>query len=130
MSDHEHASLPVRILLRFLLTIALVWGLATFATDSVTIEGGWAAIVTIAALVTLLNMLARPLLVLLTLPFRLFAVFLATIIVNGVFVWLIILFTQLMDSQYIGFEINDIAGWIIVAVVLGVGNWGMKMILK
>jgi putative membrane protein len=120
---------PLRILLRFLLTIVLLWALVSF-TPYLDLGYGWSSLIVIGALVTLLNLLVRPLLEILTLPLRFFATLLAFIIVNGLVVWLLYAVSQRMDTTMVTFAIQGgILGWAVVALVLGFGNWAMKEML-
>ena len=106
MSDNSHRlSLPVRTLIRFLLTIGLVWALATFLEDYVFISGGFIAYVIIGALLTLMNLLVRPVLNAVTLPLRLLATILALIIVNGLFLGITYWIAMRMDPSLVTFEI-------------------------
>lgn len=117
-----------RLLLRTILNFALVWILATQLDQYFILTGGWWGILVVGSLVTLLNFLVRPLLQLIALPFRLFASLLATLMVNVIFVWLLVLVAHMATPPL--FQIRGITGWIVVAVVLGLGNWVMKMVLK
>ena len=124
-------SLPTRLLLHFLLTIALIWAMSIYLNAYFAVTGGWIAIVTIAALITLMNFLVRPILVLLTMPLKLFATLLAMIIVNGVFIWLTAKITAMMDVSVGTMEIRGgIVGWVVVAVVLGLENAFLREVLK
>ena len=124
-------SVPVQILLRFLLTVALVWALSEYLSEYVFISGGFVAYITIGALLTLMNLLVRPLLKLITLPLRLVATILAIILVNGIFLWITYHIVLLMDPNIAMFEIlGGIGGWIVVALILGIANWLMKLVLK
>ncbi len=121
----------IRLLLRFLLTIVLVWAMATYMDQYFFVTGGWIAYVIIAALITLMNLIVRPILELVTLPLKLLATIVAIIIVNGVFVWLTILIISYMEPTLVTAEIQGgIGGWIVVAIILGLAKWLMKVTLK
>src|SRR3989338_6700450 len=121
-------SLPVQVLLRFLLTVALVWALSEYLTEYVFISGGFVAYIVIGALLTLMNIIVRPLLKLITLPLKLVATILAIILVNGVFLWITYQLILLMDPNIAMFEIlGGIGGWIVVALILGIANWLVKL---
>ena len=124
-------SLPLQVLLRFLLTVALVWALSEYLTEYVFISGGFVAYIVIGALLTLMNIIVRPLLKLITLPLKLVATILAIILVNGVFLWITYQLVLLMDPNIAMFEIlGGIGGWIVVALILGIANWLMKLVLR
>lgn len=124
-------SLPLRIALRALLTVLLVWGLTLYLADYFFVQGGWPGYVIIGALLTLENLLVRPLLDLATMPLKLLATLVAFILVNGVFLWLTVTIASMMDPTLVALQIGGgIGGWIVVMIVLGTANWLMKISLK
>jgi len=130
MSDSHGMSLPARVLLRAILNMALVWLLADKFTQYFTLTGGVAAIIIVGSLLTLMNLFVRPFLNIITLPVKLFATLLAIIIVNGVFVHMTHLIVQNMQENLVTLDIHGgLWGWIVVAVLLGFGNWVMKVVL-
>ncbi len=121
----------LRILLRFLLSIALVWALATYLDAYFFVTGGWKAFVIIAALLTLMNLLVRPILDLIVAPLRLLANLLAMILVNGIFLWLIVWIVDQMNPALVTLDIQGgIGGWIVVMLALGVAKWVMKLLIR
>ncbi|MFH0851347.1 MAG: phage holin family protein [Candidatus Peregrinibacteria bacterium] len=130
MADSS-GSLPLKITIKAILNIALVWVMATYLDQYFALTGGWRAIIIVGALLTLLNLLVRPILAVLTLPLRLFATILAVIVVNGVFVWLVHILVLRMDPAIVGLEIfGGVWGWIVVAAAIGFANWIMKEIIR
>ncbi|MDA1209290.1 MAG: phage holin family protein [bacterium] len=130
MSDSHGMSLPARVLLRALLNMSLVWLLVEKFAQYFSLTGGFAAIIIVGALLTLMNLFVRPLLNIITLPVKLFATLLAIIIVNGVFVQVTHLIIQNMQENLVTLEIHGgLWGWIVVACLLGFGNWVMKVVL-
>jgi uncharacterized membrane protein YvlD (DUF360 family) len=123
-------SLPVRILLRFVLTILLVWALSTYVPQYFLVKGGLPAYVVIASLLTLLNLIVRPLLDLAALPVRLVAHLLALILVNGLFLWIALRIAGWMDPAIVRLSIGSgIVGWIVAMILLGTGNWLLRLAL-
>ncbi len=130
MTDSS-GSLPLKITIKAILNVALVWAMATYLDQYFALTGGWRAIVIVGALFTLLNLLVRPILAVLTLPLKLFATILAVIVVNGVFVWLVHLIVLRMDPAIVGLTIfGGLWGWIVVATAIGFANWVMKEIIR
>lgn len=131
MSNDSGGSLPLKITIKAILNVALVWVMATYLAQYFALTGGWRAIVIVGALLTLLNLLVRPILAILTMPLKLFATILAVIVVNGIFVWLVHLLVLKMDPTIVGLEIfGGIWGWIVVASAIGFANWVMKEIIR
>ena len=123
-------SAPTRLFLRFVLTVAVVWAMSTYYGTVFMVQGGITAYVVLGALITLLNILVRPVLEILTLPLKFFAHLLTIIIVNGLLLWLIQTISDNMDSV-LSFHIQGgPLEWVIVAVILGFANWVMKELLK
>lgn len=123
--------MALRIFFQFVLTIVLLWAMNLYMGAYVAVTGGWAGLVIIGALLTLMNLFVRPLLNVITLPLKFFATVLAIILVNGGFLWLTLWITARMDSSIVTMEIRGgVMGWILVAVVLGIANAIMKEMLK
>ena len=131
MTMASNNSPPLKLLLRALLNIVLVWAMDKMIPDYFSVFGGIPAYVVVGSLLTLMNLFVRPLLKLFTLPVRLFATMVALIIVNGVFMWLIYRITLLMDPNLILVVISGGAGgWMLVSIIIGFYNWLVKLMLK
>ncbi|MDB4977873.1 MAG: putative rane protein [Candidatus Peribacteria bacterium] len=129
--ENHTLSFPARLFIRAILNILLVWAMASYLTDYFSVGGGLFAYIVIGALLTFMNIIIRPLLGILALPLKLFAMLLALILINGIFMWLTYSMIQLMDQNLVHMEIlGGIAGWVLVSIVFGIGNWLMKMALK
>lgn len=127
-SDH---SASLRLALRAILNIVLVWILATFFSDYFLLGGGWVGVVAVGALLTLLNIIVRPILDIALLPLKLFAMALAFVAVNGLFVWILLWISDHFDASVATLDIRGgLGGWLMIAIVLGLGNWLMKLTLK
>ena len=108
----------------------IVMGVNLYLPQYVTIFGGAAAYVIIGSLLTLGNLFLRPLLGIVTFPFHLFFTLATTIVVNGLFLWIIYRIALLMDPSIVSLVMTGgLMGWIVVSCVLGAGNWIMKHIL-
>jgi len=129
MSDSK-ASWPMRVITKAILNFAVVWAMATYLDQYFQLSGGWPAIIIVGSLLTLMNMFVRPILDIITLPFKLFATIIAIIIVNGVFVELTHLIVQQMDPSLVSLDIfGGLWGWVVIACTFGFGNWVIKEIL-
>ena len=120
-----------RLLLRFALTLLLVWAMAVYLGQYFVMTGGWKAYVIVASLITLMNFIVRPVLNLITLPLKLFATMLAVIVTNGIFLWITQWVVSHMNPELVTLTIDGgIPGWIVVILTFGVAKWLMKVILK
>ncbi len=120
-----------RLALSAVLNILLVFLLTRFLDTYFIVTGGIVAYIVVGALITLLNIVARPLLAIIMLPLKLFASIFAIVISNGIFVWLVYRVTLLMDPDLITLTIfGGLGGWIIVSIAFGIANWAIKMTSK
>ena len=123
MADRS-LSLPIKLVVQYALTILTLWLLARFLPQYLVIQGGWAALPTVAALVFLLNLFARPVLKVLTLPLKLFMTLVAIVLVNALFLWLVESIAARFDpSTAVVLVQGGLGGWIVVALLLGIANW-------
>ncbi|MBT4119998.1 hypothetical protein HOL63_01805 [Candidatus Peregrinibacteria bacterium] len=131
MSSEHNTHHALKLAIKSVLNIMLVWALATHFGQYFGLDGGVPAIVIVGALITLLNMFFRPILNILLLPLKLFATIIAIIISNGAFIYVVHLFTLRMDPTLIKLEIyGGPWGWIVVAVCFGLANWILKEMFK
>ncbi len=127
----KNFSYPIRLILKALLTILLVWTLNTQLSDYVIVTGGWHGYLVIGALLTLMNLFIRPVLNILSIPVKLFATLLGIVLVNGVFLWLTTVIADELDPMIVTMQIRGgIGGWIVLAITLGLANWMMKLVLR
>jgi uncharacterized membrane protein YvlD (DUF360 family) len=133
MSDtaERRVPLPVILIIKYVLNAAMVWFMASYLGDYFQLTGGLGAYIVVGALLTLMNIIVRPLLHIITLPLKLFATLVAVILTQAVFVQLTVMIVHTMDPAVVTLEIfGGLWGWIVVAVILGLGNWLMKVALK
>ena len=129
--DTFSMSLPVRLTLRFVLTILLVWGMNIVIDEYMFVGGGWVGYAVIGALLTLLNLFVRPMLDLVTLPLKFLATLLAIILVNAMFLWIVQEISVLFDPNIVSLTMTGgFGGWVVVSLVLGFANWLMKELLR
>ncbi|MAE68742.1 MAG: phage holin family protein [Candidatus Peribacteraceae bacterium] len=131
MSSENSSHLPLKLVFKFALNVALVWALSVYLSQYFGLTGGIPAYVIVGALISLLNIFFRPILNLITLPLRFFATIVAVIIVNGAFLYVIHLFTLRMDPSLVRLEIyGGPWGWVVVAICFGFANWLLKEMFK
>lgn len=124
------SSPALSLALRAVGNILLVVGVNFYLPQYVAVFGGAPAYVIIGSLLTLGNIFLRPLLNIVTFPFHLLFTLATTVVVNGLFLWLVYRITLLMDPGIVSLAVTGgIMGWIVVSCVIGAGNWVMKHIL-
>lgn len=123
-------SLPLRLSLNAVLNSMLAYGLNAYFPQYMTISGGAGAYVIIGSLLTLMNLLLRPLLNIVTFPLHLVFTLFTTIFVNVFFLWIAYQIALKMDPNVIIVTITGgIAGWIMLGITIGIANWLMKHVL-
>lgn len=121
----------IRLLAKFALNVLLVFVLANYMDQYFVVSGGLGAYIIIGALITLMNIIVRPILNVITLPLKLFATIFAIILVNGVFLWLIYQISLIMDPNVLTITVGGgIGGWIVLSLVFGIANWLMRLMTK
>jgi putative membrane protein len=119
----------LRIVLRFALTVILLWILSKVLSDYLTIVGSGEGLLVIAAVITILNMIVRPILTVLTFPLRLFSTLPAIILANAIFLWITVSALRAIGSGTL--QINrGIIGWLVVSICFGVGNGIIRILTK
>lgn len=131
MADSKGFSWPTRIIFQWVLTIGLVWLLSTNLEQYFYLTGGIPAYIIIASLLTLMNLIIRPLLRIIFAPFHLVFGLIATILMNWLFLFIIQKIAEKMDAAVVTLTFfGGFTGWMILAVIFGVSNWAMKMVVK
>lgn len=118
-----------RLIVRYALTVLLLWLLTRYLPQYLVIDGSLAALPTVAALIVLLNLFARPILKILTLPLKVFMTIVATVLTNALFLWIVTVVTERFDPSTAVFLVQGgLGGWLVVAVALGLGNWVLQRV--
>lgn len=126
-----HLSAPMKLIIRLLLNILAVYLLSTFVDQIFFLQGGLPAYIIIGSLVTLMNVIVRPLLHVITLPLKLFMGIIVLITTNGLILWATEAISEAMDPEIVLFRIDGgLGSWLLAAFVLGIINWIMKEALK
>lgn len=119
------------LILRTILTILLVWVLGRNLPQYVTLIGGIPAAVIVGSLLTLMNVLVRPLINAAVWPLKLFATLPALIISNCGFLWITIQIASGLNPKVVQFQVvPGVWNWVVVAFLLGIANWLLKHMLK
>jgi len=127
----RRANSGMRLAFRVFINVAVVLFLQTYFGSFFVLQGGYQGIAITALIFAILNMLVAPVLHVLSLPIKMLAWIIAFTIVNAVVVWLTIWFITALNLTDVSLAIEGgFVGWIFVSVILGVGNWVVKAIVK
>lgn len=89
--------------------------------NGVEIKNFWSAVAVVAVL-ALVNILIKPILLLLSLPF--------TILTFGLFVWIVdAALIMLVDALIKGFKVKNFGWALLFGIVMSVLNWGLVALL-
>ena len=105
----------MHMILRFLGTAAAVY-LTVYLVPGITISGGWVTALLVALVWSVITMVIRPVLSILTLPITIVTLGLFSFILNAVLFWAMTLIVP-------GFEVAGFVPALIGAVVLSLINW-------
>ncbi len=131
MAESRGFSWPTKIAFQWVLTVGLVWLLSTKLDQYFFLNGGLAAYVIVGSLLTLMNLLVRPVLHIIFAPFHLIFGLIATILMNWLFLWLILKITDQMNPDLVQLSFNGgVGGWLVLALIFGAAHWVMKIVLK
>ncbi len=111
----------MKMILRFLGTAAAVY-LTVYLVPGITISGGWTTTLLVALVWSVITMVIRPVLSILTLPITIITLGLFAFILNAVLFWAMTLIVP-------GFEVAGFLPALIGAVVLSIINWLISKII-
>jgi len=113
-----------------IITNALALFAVSLALPGFVFEGGWIAPVIAAVVLTLLNMLVKPILKFLSFPLVFVSAGLFLIVINAGIIFLTQYFVTVMDVQGVSMQINDLLTYLLAAIIFGVANWLIHWFLK
>ena len=108
-------------LLRYLGTVGAVM-LTVYLVPGISISGGWATIFLAALVWSVISMVIRPVLQILTLPITIITLGLFSFVLNALLFWAMTLVVP-------GFEITSFLAAFIVALALSIFSWLIHQIL-
>lgn len=113
-----------------IITNALALFAVSVALPGLVFEGGWIAPVIAAVVLTLLNMLVKPILKFLSFPLVFVSAGLFLIVINAGIIFLTQYFVTVMDIHGVSMQINDLLTYLLAAIIFGVANWLIHWFLK
>ena len=110
-------------LLRLLINAAALWA-ATRLVSGISFTGGYLTLFMVALVFGILNMLVKPVLFLLTLPFFLVTLGLFTLVLNAVMLWLT---SALSESLGLGFRVDGFWAAFLGALVVSIVSFALSL---
>ncbi len=127
----KRANTAMRFAFRVFINVGVVIFLTNYFGSFFVLGGGYQGIAVVGLTFTVLNMLIVPILNVLSLPIKFIAWMIAFILVNAAAIWLTVWFVASIGIMGVSLAIEGgIIGWIIVSVILGMGNWVVKAVVK
>jgi putative membrane protein len=109
----------MRLILKLLITAAAVW-IAVQLVDGLDYSGGWLGLLAIAAILAVVNALARPIVTLLSLPIVLLTLGLFLLVINALMLGLTIWISEQFD---LGFTSTGFTATFLGALIVTVVSW-------
>ena len=110
-------------LLRLIINAAALWA-ATRLVSGISFTGGYLTLFMVALVFGILNMLVKPVLFLLTLPFFLVTLGLFTLVLNAVMLWLT---SALSESLGLGFRVDGFWPAFLGALVVSIVSFALSL---
>jgi len=103
----------------YVLITALALLITAWILDGIIVEGLYPAIIA-AAILGLLNLIVRPILVILTLPITLVTLGLFMFVINAGILWFV---SSFVEGFYVDGFWYAVGGSIMVSIISAIGNW-------
>lgn len=119
--------------MRILLTIlanALALFLVSQILDGFSFTGGWMAPVLVAAILTLLNFILKPILKLLSFPLIFLTGGLFLIVLNAFILYIADYLVEVLDIEGVDLQVENTLTYILAAVIFGIANWLIHWFIK
>ena len=110
-------------LLRLLINAAALWA-ATRLVSGISFTGGWPTLFVVALVFGILNVLVKPVLFFLTLPFFLVTLGLFTLVLNAAMLWLT---SALSESLGLGFRVEGFWAAFLGALVVSIVSFALSL---
>ena len=116
----------MRVLLRLVVNAAALWA-ATRLVPGISYTGDGASLFGVALVFGVLNVLIKPILFLLSLPFIIVTLGLFTLVINAV---MLLITAAASDALGLGFFVNGFGPALMGALVVTLVSWGLSMFLS
>jgi|SRR5690349_16850848 len=116
----------MHVLLRLLVNAAALW-VATRLVPGISYTGDGVSLFGVALVFGVLNVLIKPILFLLSLPFIIFTLGLFTLVINAV---MLLITAAASDALGLGFFVDGFVSALLGALVVTIVSWGLSMFLS
>jgi len=119
--------------MRFIYVIfvnALALFIASLVLPGLSFEGSWIAPVIAGATITILNMLVKPILKLLSFPLIFISAGLFLIVINAFILYLTQYIIKVMDIANVVMHVDTLLTYVFAAIIFGLSNWVINWFLK
>jgi putative membrane protein len=113
----------VRLLLRLLINAAALW-VATQVVPGIFFTGDWRLLLVVALVFGVLNVLVRPVLMILTFPFLLVTLGLFTLVLNAFMLWLT---SAVLEALGLGFHVEGFWAAFLGALVVSIVSFALSI---
>ncbi len=113
-------------ILRLLINAAALWA-ATQLISGITYSGDWPMLLVVALVFGVLNLLVKPVLFFLTLPFFLVTLGLFTLVLNAAMLWLT---SALSERLGLGFRVEDFTAAFLGGLVVSIVSFALSLFVK
>lgn len=107
------------LVIRLAINAGAVW-LAVAMIDGLDFEGGWVALVIVAAVLAVLNAVVKPVVKLLSLPFIILTLGLFLLVVNAVMLQVVVMISRATD---LGLDSTGFGATFLGAIVIALATW-------
>jgi putative membrane protein len=107
------------LVIRLAINAGAVW-LAVAMIDGLDFEGGWVALVIVAAVLAVLNAVVKPVVKLLSLPFIILTLGLFLLVVNAVMLQVVVAISRATD---LGLDSTGFGATFLGAIVISLATW-------
>jgi putative membrane protein len=113
----------MNVVWRLLINAAALW-VATQLVTGISFSGDWRYLFGVALVFGVLNVLVRPVLMVLTFPFLILTLGLFTFVLNAVMLYLT---SAVSDRLGLGFHVSDFTAAFLGALVVTIVSWALSM---
>jgi putative membrane protein len=116
----------VRFLLRLLINAAALW-VATEIVPGISSTGDWRLLLVVALVFGVLNVLVRPVLMILTFPFLILTLGLFTFVLNAFMLWLT---SAVSEALGLGFRVHGFWAAFLGALVVSIVSFALSVFVR